>query len=71
MNKTTYLELNKPEYSDYAQIPTIYNETMDTIDTAIHNLQDKGAANAGKFLIVGSDGVVVPTTVPFANGGTY
>ena len=32
---------------------------------------DQGIANAGKFLIVGSDGIVVPTTLASWQGGSY
>lgn len=32
---------------------------------------DQGVGNAGKFLVVGNDGNVVPTTVPFANGVSF
>ena len=70
MTTTTHLELEKPEYTDTAYISTI-NGNMDTIDTEIYNLKNKGSANAGKFLIVSSNGDVVPTTVPFANGVSF
>lgn len=68
--QTTHLNLTKPATTDYRDI-TVINGNMDTIDTAIWNLQNKGSANAGKFLIVASDGTVTPTAVPFANGGSY
>ena len=32
---------------------------------------NQGIANAGKFLIVGSDGIVVPTTLESWQGGSY
>ena len=32
---------------------------------------NQGSANAGKFMIVDSNGDVVPTTVPFANGEDF
>lgn len=70
MEHTEHLGLNKPEYTDTRDIKDI-NDNMDALDTAIHNLQNKGSGNAGKFMIVDSSGNVVPVTVPFANGGSY
>lgn len=67
---TEYLGLVKPDLTDVRDISVI-NGNMDTLDTTIHNLQNKGSANAGKFLIVNSEGDVVPTTVPFANGVSF
>lgn len=67
---TANLGLVKPDLTDTRDI-TVINGNMDTIDTAIHNLQNKGSANKGKFLIVNNDGDVVPTTVPFANGVSF
>ena len=67
---TANLGLVKPDLTDIRDI-TVINGNMDTIDTAIRNLQNKGSANAGKFLIVNNDGDVVPTTVPFANGVSF
>jgi hypothetical protein len=67
---TEYLGLVKPDLTDVRDISVI-NGNMDTLDTTIHNLQNKGSVNAGKFLIVNSDGDVVPTTVPFANGVSF
>lgn len=32
---------------------------------------NQGSGNAGKFLVVGNDGVVVPTAVPMAAGGSF
>ena len=32
---------------------------------------NQGTTNAGKFLVVGSDGIVAPTTVPFAQGVSF
>ena len=32
---------------------------------------DQGAANAGKFLVVGNDGIVVPVTMSVWQGGNY
>lgn len=70
MTTTSNLGLNKPAPTDTADIPTIYNENMERIDVGVV-LKNQGGANAGKFLIVDSNGIVTPTTVPFANGGTY
>ena len=68
---TTNLNLVLPTYDDdYADIETI-NGNMTIIDTAIGNINNKGAANAGKFLVVASDGSVTPTTVPSANGVSF
>ena len=70
MSTTTNLGLGLPTYDDAADIPEIYNENMQRIDAGAV-IKNQGIGNAGKFLIVGNDGAVVPTTVPFANGGTY
>ena len=67
---TDHLNLTKPAYDDAADIEVI-NDNMDVIDTAIYNLQNKGSANAGKFLVVANDGTVTPTTVPSANGVSF
>ena len=70
MTYTDNLSLKKPSTSDERKISDI-NDNIDTIDTEIQNIKNKGSSNAGKFLIVGNDGVVIPVTVPFANGGSY
>jgi hypothetical protein len=70
MTTTVHLELEKPEQTDVRDISVI-NGNMDIIDMEIYNLKNKGLENAGKFLIVNSDGDVVPTTVPFANGVSF
>ena len=67
---TTNLGLNQLEYSDMAEIPTIYNADMQKIDAGVV-LKNQGSENAGKFMVVNNSGIVTPTTVPFANGGTY
>jgi len=67
---TSHLNLKKPEYTDTRDIEDI-DDNMDAIDSAIWGLQNVGSPNAGKFMVVDNSGNVVPTTVPFANGGTY
>jgi len=67
---TEHIYLKKPAYSDVRDIKDI-NDNMDLIDETIYGIQNKGQENAGKFMIVGNDGVVAPVTVPFANGGSY
>ena len=53
----------------YAQ--TIYGANLrNKLERDVVSL-NQGTSNAGKFLIVGSDGVVVPTTVPFAAGVSF
>lgn len=45
---------------------------VDIADVQTHGIvADQGIANAGKFLIVGSDGIVVPTTLTSWQGGSY
>ena len=69
MANTTNLDLVKPAYGDTVDVMDI-NDNMDKIDAGTV-MKNQGAGNAGKFLIVNSSGIVTPTTVPFANGGTY
>ena len=40
-------------------------------DSAVGVALDQGAANAGKFLAVGTDGIVTPVALPAANGGSF
>lgn len=67
---TTHYNMIKPQYNETADIGDI-NNNMDTIDGLIYGIKNVGSTNAGKFMVVASDGTVTPTTVPFANGGTY
>jgi hypothetical protein len=69
--KTANIGLNLPAGTDAANIPLIYNENMEIIDLQIAQIKNKGASNAGKFMVVDSSGNVVPTTVPFANGVSF
>jgi hypothetical protein len=69
---TPNLNLQLPAYSDERDIGVI-NDNMTIVDTAVTaRLKiNQGAANAGKFMVVNNSGNVVPTTVPFANGGSF
>ena len=70
MDTTEHIGLKKPGPTDPANIEDI-NDNMDLIDAAIYALQNVGPSNEGKFMIVAADGTVTPTTVPFANGGSF
>lgn len=56
------LTVDSSAYVSYTQFTSGLAEKVDL---------DQGEANAGKFMIVGSDGIVAPVTVPFANEGVY
>lgn len=62
MQKTTNLQLNKPDYDDVADIADI-NENMDIIDEAIGNKSDSGHTHT----LTGNDIVGI---LPIAKGGT-
>ena len=53
-------------------VPSTYRTAaaQDTIDSGKLNA-NQGAANAGKFMVVGSDGVVTPVTMQTWQGGSY
>ncbi len=55
-NGTTWVAANKPSY------------TASDVGAVAAN---QGSGNAGKFLVVGSDGVVVPVTMQTWQGGSY
>lgn len=68
MPVTPNIGLRLPEGADAADIADI-NYNMETIDSEIQAIKNKGAANAGKFLVVGNDGAVTLLTVQ--TGGSY
>lgn len=53
-------------------VPPTYRTAaaQDTIDAGKLNA-NQGSGNAGKFMVVGSDGVVVPVTMQTWQGGSY
>ncbi len=63
--------------ADISHITTISGDTYDIKDaTARSGLSDKldvaqGSANAGKFLVVGSDGDITTVTLTEWSGGSY
>jgi len=69
---TSRYNLKKPAENENYSVQD-QNGNMDLIDSALVAKLDsnQGTTNAGKFLIVNSSGVVVPTTVPFANGVSF
>jgi hypothetical protein len=70
MPATTHFNLKKPEYTDDSDVKDL-NDNMDTIDAALWALKNWGSANAGKFLVVGSDGNVELLDVANASGGEF
>ena len=69
---TSQYNLKKPDGTDYYSVSD-QNENMDKIDAALTAKMDtnQGSGNSGKFMVVNSEGNVVPTTVPFANGASF
>lgn len=58
------VSLQFPDLSDTYTIPT---DAADVGAVAA----DQGVANAGKFLVVGNDGLVSPVSVPAATGVNF
>ena len=53
-------------------VPSTYRTAaaQDTIDEGKID-KDQGVANAGKFMVVGSDGIIAPVTIQTWQGGSY
>lgn len=60
-----------PTQWNYGDIITA--EKLNNIESGISNsfVANQGSSNAGKFLVVGNDGVVVPVTISVWQGGSY
>ena len=72
-NTTTTVELvpEHPVYWFRDGAIGIWHGPAESIDISSKLDKDQGSANAGQFMVVGSDGVVVPSTAYLWTGGSY